>query len=160
MGLTVTKAVGRSARALVCAAATLAAVAGGAVLTGGCSSGGTQPLPGRSVALGTEFSLAMSETVGVQNEGLAVTLTGVPEETRCPIDAICVSAGNAAVIVRLNKTGQAASDLRLNTNPANGPTGASAHGYTVRLTELQPYPSASMPRPPSAYVARLVVTKP
>ena len=60
----------------------------------GCGSA-SEPSP---VPVGRAFELSVAKTQDV-GDGLRVTFNGVSEDSRCPTDAVCVWAGNAALQV-------------------------------------------------------------
>jgi hypothetical protein len=73
--------------------------------------------------------------------GLTVKFLGVTSDSRCPADATCITAGDAAVAVETSWLGaRRAFELQLN-NPANQ---SATHGNnTITFSALAPYPFAS-----------------
>jgi hypothetical protein len=61
------------------------------VLWSGCGGNPSQPSP---VALGEPFELQLSERAAVAG-GVSLVFADVASDSRCPIDATCVSAGEA-----------------------------------------------------------------
>ena len=87
-------------------------------------------------------------------DGIRVRFTGVENDSRCPMDAVCVWAGDAVAnfSVELDCECRAAAiQLPLHTNLE--PRSGTAYGHRVELKGLQPYPSASSPIKPDAYSA-------
>jgi hypothetical protein len=86
---------------------------------------------------------------------VSIRFLGVPEDSRCPIDAECPWAGNA--VVQLNAEhalGEApAYPLRLNTGLE--PRSAEAYGLRIRLVALRPERRAGIPVDPRDYRAEL-----
>ena len=87
-------------------------------------------------------------------DGIRVRFTGVENDSRCPMDAICVWAGDAVAnfSVELDCECRAAAiqlPLHINLEPRSG----TAYGHRIELKGLQPYPSASSPIKPDAYSA-------
>ena len=80
----------------------------------------------------------------------------VLSDSRCPIDAICVSAGDATILVGFISRNGSGASRELHTQPDGSQVSYGA--YTIALTELQPYPRASEPANPADYVATFVVT--
>ena len=108
---------------------------------------------GPDAVVGTPFALKVGSTASLP-EGAALRFDTVRADSRCPIDAICVTAGDATIAVTLiRKSGNEARDLH--TMPAQSQFSYSK--YSVRLTELQPYPRASAPSKPEDYVGTFVV---
>lgn len=60
--------------------------------------------PSVEVPLDQDFELALGRTVSIAGTPQRVTFEAVPEDSRCPIDAVCVWAGNARVSLRVTGT--------------------------------------------------------
>ena len=73
-------------------------------------------------------------------DGVTVAFMRVKSDNRCPLDATCISAGDA--VVALTATHQAGdhADLELHTDPAG--SAQIFRGYSIRLVGLAPYPQA------------------
>ena len=99
---------------------------------------GTDPpvtaAPGRTVALGEAFFIAVGETVTIPAESLSVTFGNVGPDNRCPPGVQCITAGNASIGVLVSKAAAAAVLLVLNTT--EGPKSASYGSHTVELVRL------------------------
>ena len=108
---------------------------------------------GPDAVVGTPFTLKVGATASLP-EATALRFDTVRNDSRCPIDAICITAGDATIAVTLmRKSGNEARELH--TMPAQSQFSYSK--YTVRLTELQPYPRASLPSRPEDYLGTFVV---
>jgi hypothetical protein len=83
---------------------------------------------------------------------LSVRFTGVPSDSRCPSDALCIQLGDAVVALEAG-TGSSPSRLELRTSDAGRV--AQVEGYRIELRSLMPYPSASHPIDPAEYRATL-----
>jgi hypothetical protein len=119
------------------------------LLAAGCSSAS----PVRPTPVDASIVLAPGQTARVADD-LSVGFVGVIGDSRCPADAICISAGEA--IVRIDvaaSTGQAQRDLRTGGAPV------LLGGVRLELLELAPYPLASRPTEPGDYRATLRVTR-
>jgi hypothetical protein len=115
-----------------------------------CSSSPTDP----SVA--TTLTLAPSQSGAAGN--LTLKFIGVIVDSRCPGDAICIAAGDAAVAVQASLRG-ATRGVELMVNHADAKR-ADVSGYLVEVEELTPYPFASQgPISPDAYRLKLRVTR-
>jgi len=79
----------------------------------------------------------------------------VEEDSRCPIDAVCVWEGNAAVSLSLRPPSGPAATWRLNTTTP--PKSFTALGYEVRLDSLLPAPRVGQHIEPGDYVAYVTV---
>lgn len=109
-----------------------------------------------AVSPGTEFQLAPGETAAVRETPLTITFRSVAEDSRCPIDVVCIRAGNARVRLEVRENGTA-HEVALNTG--EDPRSAAFGNLTVRLTSLLPAPRAAAPAAPGAYRAGLRVAR-
>jgi hypothetical protein len=132
-------------------ASVICAVLAVASLSLGCGSNPAQP---SNLPLGQSFDLRSGSSAALQ-DGLRVTFTGVPSDSRCPMDAMCIWAGDAIAKVSLSQSGGSPADLDLHTGA--GGSQASYLGYVITLTVLAPYPRSDRPIRPQDYVATLVV---
>ena len=122
-----------------------------ATLSLACAGTPTQPT---DIPLGRSFDLRAGTSAALQ-DGLKVTFNSVQSDSRCPMDAICVWAGDAIVKVALSQSGGSAADRDLHT-VTNG-SQASYLSYVIKLVTLAPYPRSDRPIRPEDYVATLVV---
>lgn len=129
-----------------------------AVLLSGCWT--AAGLTGVSAELGEPFELWAGHSVTLDDGGLTLLFEDVPEDSRCPVDVVCVWEGNAAVALAAT-TGDVQQDIRLNTSssPAVGPRSATVDGYVVELLELAPAPVSDRPIPGWNYRATLQVSR-
>jgi hypothetical protein len=136
-----------------------AGVLGLAALLAGCGGGDDDfKLPtGAEFGLGVEVQLRIGQSGQISAESFAMQFQSVSEDSRCPLGAVCVQAGQATVQLVASRSGVAAQQVAL-TIPGSLAT-VSYAGYTVRLTKLEPYPVAGQPTSPSSYVATFVVTR-
>jgi hypothetical protein len=114
--------------------------------------------PTRGVRLGEEFELRPGESALLEQELLAITFDGVSDDSRCPIDVVCIWEGDAVVRVTARRLPRTEARLELHTQPDRSEAGFQ--GYRIRLVSLAPRPRAGQPVPARDYVARLVVTRP
>lgn len=104
------------------------------------------------------------------DEGLSVTFLAVLNEGRCPINARCVSAGDAEISLRIKAGNQKPKIVSLHTAgkgkrhiviPANEfPDGVAGipKSYTISIASLTPQPYAGEKTPQSAYRLKLKIT--
>lgn len=109
-----------------------------------------QPQP---VAPGLEFELPLGQAAAVSG-GPVVTFREVIEDSRCPIDAICIQAGRATVRLTLAQGGTT-RDLVLATR--EGREADTSGQYEIRLLSLLPPRSAAAPLPADAYRVTLLI---
>lgn len=91
------------------------------------------------------LTLAIGETGSAF--GTTITPTEVVEDSRCPMDVMCIQAGSARIRVEtVDGMGTSTAVLTLgDTEPLTTETAA------ISLTEVLPYPKASDPADPSDY---------
>ena len=116
----------------------------------GCA-GPTQP---SQLPLGQSFELRPGASVILQ-DGLSVTFDAVRSDSRCPMDALCVWAGDAIVTVRLSQSAGSQVERELHTQP--GGSEASYLAYVIKLVALAPYPRSDRQIRPDDYVTILTV---
>lgn len=90
--------------------------------------------------------------------GLTVVFNGVTDDSRCPIDALCVQAGDANVHITLT-TGGVGSQYTLTVNKADTKR-VLYRDFQVELATLQPSPRSAVTIQPSAYRATFTITQP
>ena len=113
-------------------------------------------------------SLRLWESKRYDSE-LKITFLNVTEDSRCPINARCISPGNAEVVLRVKAGNQPAKNHRLNTHgkpchlviPANvfppGMVGIPK-SFGIKIDSLLPLPIAGVKTNLSDYRLRLGVT--
>jgi hypothetical protein len=110
--------------------------------------------PASPTPIDRQLTLAAGEIARLA-DGLTVRFTGVPADSRCPGDAICVWAGDATV--RLEVTAASGRvERELHTARAQP---VSHEGATIDLVSLDPYPFQSRPIQPGDYRATLRVRR-
>ena len=90
--------------------------------------------------------------------GLTVVFNGVTDDSRCPIDALCIQAGDANANITLT-TGGVGSQYALTVNKADTRR-VTFRDFQVELATLQPSRRAAVSIEPSAYRATFTITKP
>lgn len=125
------------------------------LLLAGCQGGS---LTGIDKELGDPFGLRIGETAVLDDGGITLALLDIPEDSRCPVNVVCVWQGNARLAMRATVGGEA-HRFALNTAiGVVGPGEAVVGGYLVELLEVDPRPVAGEPIPRPAYRALLRVT--
>ncbi len=125
------------------------------IVVAGC----TKNSPTASLAP-TSFSLRAGESVTVNNGAARVTLYRVDNDSRCPIDVQCVSAGNAVVVFSLIDTAcKACLPAQQFVNTTIVPRSVDSAGYRLNLDSLLPAPRSGRVIAQSDYVAFFTVTK-
>lgn len=89
-------------------------------------------------------------------DDLRLTFRSVEGDSRCPIDAVCVWAGDAEIALKIEQGTQTAT-AALHTTLE--PKKTVWNGYTIAFAGLTPAPTASKPVNVADYRARIVVTR-
>ena len=121
-------------------------------LSAGCAD---HPAGPGELPFGQSFELRPG-TSAILRDGLKVTFDEVRADSRCPIDALCVWAGDAVIAVSVSQPGANTAERALHTDP----TGSEAQylSYVIKLVVLAPYPRSDRQIRPDDYVATLAVT--
>jgi hypothetical protein len=108
--------------------------------------------------LGDEFQLRVGQDAALEDVGLWVAFLGVSEDSRCPLQAMCVWAGDAAVLVETAPLPDAleadskTDTLHTNLDPKLLPLGP----VELVLVRLDPYPETPSSIPLDAYIATFI----
>jgi hypothetical protein len=129
----------------------IASCLGAVVSLGGCTGSSTRP---GQLPLGQSFELRAGTSATLQG-GLQVGFDAVKSDSRCPLDAVCVRAGEAILAVRLSESGSDQAERELKTDPSGSET--AYRTYTIKLVTLTPYPRSGRPIQPGDYVATFTV---
>jgi hypothetical protein len=115
---------------------------------------------------GEEFTLALGESVGIDQRGVIVEFKDVVEDSRCPMNARCVWEGNARIAIQVSAltAGRAADTydvaegkIELNTSTRFN-TREKIADFVIELRRLEPDRVAGAPT--QGYVATLFVGTP
>lgn len=128
-----------------------------AVMTLGAAAAGCARNAPVEVSPGAEFELGIGETARVANGDLTITFERVVEDSRCPMDAVCVWAGRATI--RLATRSGAADPVPLELSTREGPDAAASGPFTIRLLAIAPPRRARDPGEPGPYRATLRVER-
>jgi hypothetical protein len=108
-------------------------------------------------ALDVPFTLDAGQSAVLDDEDLSVTFVGVLEDSRCPIDATCIQAGDATMSVRAVLQGQAPMTLDLTLF---GGREAVYEGFGFHAQQLLPGQRTGRTIPPADYHVQLLVDRP
>ena len=116
-----------------------------------CSGSPAQP---DRVPSGQPFDLRVGDSA-LTTDDLRIRFDTVRSDSRCPMDALCVRAGEAVIALTIGRTGEVPVGRELDTTPARSST--THLNFTITLSSLQPYPRSDRQIQPGDYVATLVV---
>lgn len=123
------------------------------------TSDSLESLQGKQVETNTAFTLQRGESASVDGGKLVITFVEVAADSRCPADVVCVWQGDAAMVFQLSsrvlRIAAHIDTLHTGVDPRTG----AYLGYTIAVTELQPYPYSSDDPAQRAYRATLEVTR-
>ena len=122
-----------------------------ALAAAGCLNSPTGP----DAVAGTPFDLKPG-AVSSLPDGARLRFERVQSDSRCPMDVMCVWAGDAIIAVTLNPAKGATESRELHTQPAGSQI--SYANYTITLTALAPYPRSNQEIPAAGYIATFVVS--
>jgi hypothetical protein len=105
---------------------------------------------------GVAFALPLGKTASVNGNSARITFNKVTDDSRCPVDVVCVWAGDAKVELAISRDGSPADTRVISiTSPDNE---AVSGNLRIRLVGLAPAPRQSEPSARRAYIAQLIVT--
>ncbi|MSR35472.1 MAG: hypothetical protein EXR95_02340 [Gemmatimonadetes bacterium] len=102
-----------------------------------------------------QLTLRHGQERTVDGTALRLSFLSVVEDSRCPIDAVCVWAGDGVAEIGVSAGEGPASPLRLHTNLE--PKFSDWSGVRVTLIELSPASRAANPTKAADYSVRLQV---
>jgi hypothetical protein len=101
------------------------------------------------------FTLKVGQSANVQPADIDLTFVNVTEDSRCPSDVTCVWAGRVSIVVDVWASGNSS---RLVLTLSGGQSEAKSLGsYSVKLTNVQPFPVSTKKISPSDHVATLML---
>lgn len=107
------------------------------------------------VPASTDMTLRMGEEQSVGGSVVRIVFARVVEDSRCPVDVVCVWAGNA--VVELGIRAGMGPTFPLQVNSTLQPQSAEWNDITVTLLDIQPAPRAGVPIRPEDYVVKIRV---
>jgi hypothetical protein len=103
--------------------------------------------------LGDEFTLRAGQSASITELGLWMRFNRVVADSRCPADAMCIWAGDGAVLLEVASLNGDSKEDTLHTNL--DPSSVLLSRAELRLVRLEPYPAASGSIPPGDYIVTL-----
>jgi hypothetical protein len=134
----------RASRVLGAAAVTV-------LLSAGCREDPTGPGPGE------EFTLEPDERVLLPTAEAYVRFLRVPQDSRCPLQVVCVWLGDAEVVLELAPVHADAAEHALHTNGESGPRSVVLGRHELALVRLDPWPEVPGGVSPANYRAVLLL---
>ena len=114
-----------------------------------CSRATSAPV---EVVAGKSVQLAEGSSASVNADAVRVRFVGA-NDSRCPSDVVCVTAGDAAIILELSGAGVARTDT---VYLARTPRSSSYGTFRFEAADLQPYPVSQGTRPARTLTLRVL----
>lgn len=127
--------------------------------SGTCNENGVMdpPMNQDKLVLNDTLQVAYQDTVFNSNKTVWITFDSLLEDSRCPLDVICVWAGNAKVSFGFfadeNKYG-----FSLDTH-GNLTRDSTISSYKISLINVAPYPHTDSLFTPQDYSTKIIISK-
>jgi len=111
---------------------------------------------GPSGPVNQQLTLAVGQTAAVSDAGITIRCVGVPNDSRCPGNALCITAGDATILIEVLPPDAGRSQYDLHTADMK----PVKHGdVSIALLQLDPYPFLPRLIQPGDYRVTLRVTR-
>jgi len=104
-----------------------------------------------------EFSLGIGQTANIEGEKLVIKFKAVLEDSRCPVNVVCVWAGNGKVEFEILDIDGQNKTVTLNTEEE--PRVTTLKGHTLKLISLNPPRIDGVSISPGDYSVKLLVER-
>lgn len=111
------------------------------------------------VVLGTPFDLMLQQSGLYAQDSVEIQFAQIVSDSRCPIDVVCVWAGQAEVAVRVQIADSAPQDVRLWLGKSESDTQVVVGGYRITLQALTPFPDTQNPPTDAERRVKLLLEK-
>lgn len=110
-----------------------------------------------SSELEKELILKLGDKATIDSNGIVIKFLTVSDDSRCPLDVICVWQGKASVIINIQVDGQDYGNYELSTE--GNRNSVTVNQYNFQMKEILPYPTSIEKAKPSDYSIKLFVSK-
>jgi len=100
--------------------------------------GSNEPLDENNFSLSDSINIQFQDTLFSSEENVWITFDSLLSESRCPVNVVCVWAGNASLHFTFSKDGEE-TGFNLNTHP-DFLNDTTISGYRISLLDVKPYP--------------------
>ncbi len=104
------------------------------------------------VASNADFELEPGKPVQLAGTGVRVTFLAVVSDSRCPVDVVCVTAGDAEI--RLSVVGEG-EDRTVSLHTTQEPRSVTIGAVRIELFGLAPSPRSTVTTRPQEYRATI-----
>jgi hypothetical protein len=119
----------------------------------GCWHGPTDP---SGPSLGERFTVQVGGSEVVRGEPVRIEFERIVADSRCAIDVVCITAGEARGAFRITVARAAPVSVELSTDPRSS---TEVSGYRFALVGMTPLPRSNVRIDPRQYRAELVVSR-
>ena len=110
-----------------------------------------------SFSLSQPFPIKILETAKMADGDLQLTLTGMPEDSRCPEDANCIWEGQVRIFVTAaTSTNKENLEFKIEKSKM-GKVKKSFENYTIIVDKVMPLTQSGVKIPKEDYVVTMVV---
>lgn len=122
-----------------------------------CAVVGPSSPDAKVVKSGEDFVLSPSESAVVDQGALTLTLVKVNEDSRCPINVVCVWAGDVALALLVGTNSRAKNPSTIHTNL--DPRTTIAGGYKIEVIGVEPARRTDSTIPQESYLVTFRATR-
>lgn len=112
------------------------------------------------VDLDIPFKLKIGQEAFVEKENIKIKFLNITEDSRCPMDVVCVWGGEVSVLVNIVKNNQNIGNLvftkKVTTENLESEIDKE---YSIKLIKVEPYPISKQKIEDSDYVITLLLSK-
>lgn len=112
--------------------------------------------PSLQTGLDEEFNLQMDQSIWLKDTNIRLKLVAVLEDSRCPIEAICIWEGQVSLVFALYQASAHTHDFQLTLGRDNTLAYTDIENFRITLIQVLPIPSL-ITTIPTDYVAKLVI---
>lgn len=126
-----------------------------------CESTGTDPIltaPAITVAPQAEVQLNFGQAIRLTNPDVVLRFVAVPDDSRCPINAVCVWIGDARIALTASGAVERSFELHFPTEQV-GARKVTLAAYEIEAAALEPAPVAGESRNPNDYRVTLKIRR-
>jgi hypothetical protein len=124
-----------------------------AVALSGCDE---KNIVGPGGPVNQQLTLAVGQAAAISDAGITIRFVGVPNDSRCPGNAICITAGDATILIEVLPPDGGRSQYDLHTADMKP---VKHRDVTIALLQLDPYPFIPRPIEPGDYRVTLRVAR-
>ena len=125
------------------------------------AQGNHQQLMARvGTTLDTPFYLKYGKTAYLPTENIEIKFSKVIQDSRCPSNVTCIWQGQVIIGLDIIKNGKQVSTLMLTLIPGHDALPIQfLDKYSVRLTQVSPYPKSGQTIALQDYIVKIVVSR-